>query len=61
MILSDDDRTDCDWDNVEPRGDLDSADEASSDDCCNEMHTTDICLYWTVQVEVGCGKMFYTH
>lgn len=46
---------------MEPRGDLDSADEASSDDCCNEMHTTDICLYWTVQVEVGCGKMFYTH
>jgi len=47
---------------VEPRGDLDSAYEAASDDdCCNEMHTTDICFYWTVQDEVGYGKIFYTH
>ena len=57
------DRTDCDGDNVEPReSDSDSAEEALlDDDCCNEMHTTDICFHWTVQDEVGHDKIFYTH
>jgi hypothetical protein len=64
MILSDDMTalmTDCDGDNVEPRGDSDSAEASSDDDCCNETHTTDVCFHWTVQDEVGYGKIFYTH
>ena len=48
---------------MEPReSDSDSAEEALlDDDCCNEMHTTDICFHWTVQDEVGHDKIFYTH
>jgi hypothetical protein len=52
-----------DGDYVKPKeGDLDSAEEASSNDyCCNEMHATDNCFQWKVQDEVRNGKHFYTH